>query len=36
MPAIQVEKKPEMGEDGQPQYEITEETQLPVWGQTQT
>ncbi|HYI15217.1 MAG TPA: xanthine dehydrogenase family protein molybdopterin-binding subunit [Thermomicrobiales bacterium] len=32
MPAIQIEKKLEAGEDGQPQYEIIEENTVPAWG----
>lgn len=31
MPTLHIEKKPEPGTDGQPQYEITEETRLPAW-----
>ncbi|MDQ3549734.1 MAG: xanthine dehydrogenase family protein molybdopterin-binding subunit, partial [Chloroflexota bacterium] len=31
MPTLHIEKLPEKGEDGQPQYEITEEARLPAW-----
>ena len=31
MPALQITKKPEPGQDGQPQYEVSENPQLPAW-----
>jgi xanthine dehydrogenase YagR molybdenum-binding subunit len=31
MPALQITKKSEPGQDGQPQYEISENPQLPAW-----
>jgi len=32
MPSLQIEKQPEADENGEPQYEITEKTDLAPWG----